>query len=87
MDLVQKAAIRLKNRNPHDWRKRLNQHSEEYGGHTTLSLAILEERIDMVNWLIGFGADFDARDRGTGMGPIHHAVRKVGPRRVHSLSE
>ena len=29
-----------------------------------------------VDWLISFGADFDTRDEGTGMGPLHHAVRK-----------
>ena len=54
----------------------MTQRHESYGQHTVLSLSILEGRPDIAEWLVGFGADFDARDGLTGFAPLHHAVRK-----------
>lgn len=76
IDLVIKSVKSLKTRFPHDWRARLNQRHEGYGGHTLTSLAILESNYEIAEWLIDNGVDIDQRDRDTGLAPLHHAVRR-----------
>jgi hypothetical protein len=76
LELVIKAVKRLKRRFPKDWQKRLNQRHASYGGHTATSMAILEGRQDIAEWLTENGIDIDQRDQHTGLAPLHHAVRQ-----------
>jgi hypothetical protein len=76
IELVISTAKRVKRRFPDDWRARMNVRHEKYGGHTLTSLAILEGRQDIAEWLIENGLDIDQRDKGSGLAPLHHAVRQ-----------
>lgn len=77
LELVIKAVKRLKKKHPGDgWKKRINQQYSQYGGHTITSLAIIEGRQDIAEWLSDNGVDIDQRDLGTGLTPLHHAVRQ-----------
>lgn len=76
IDLVILTVKRLKRRFPKDWQVRINVRHPQYGGHTLTSMAILEGRTDIAEWLIENGLDIDQRDLTTGLAPIHHAVRQ-----------
>jgi hypothetical protein len=76
LELVIKAVKRLKRRYPQDWMKRINQRLKDYGDHTVCSLAILEGRHDIAEWLTENGVDIDLRDGKTGLTPLHHAIRQ-----------
>ena len=75
VELVIAAVKRLKKRFPEDWRARLNQRHDNYGGHTLTALAILESNFEIAEWLIDNGIDIDQRDKTSGLAPLHHAVR------------
>jgi len=74
LEMVIKAVKRLKRRFPDDWQKRLNQRHPKYGGHTATSIAILEGRHDIAEWLTENGIDIDQRDHHTSLAPLHHAT-------------
>jgi len=76
IELVIQAVKRLKKKYPNDWMKRINQRLANYGDHTVTSLAILEGRHDIAEWLTENGVDIDQRDGKTGLTPLHHAVRQ-----------
>jgi len=76
LELVITTVKRLKRKYPEEWMKRINVRHDKYGGHTITSLAILEKRNDIAEWLIENGLDIDQRDAKTGLAPLHHAVRQ-----------
>lgn len=76
MELVITTVKRMKRKYPDEWMKRINVRHDKYGGHTVTSLAILEKRNDIAEWLIENGLDIDQRDAKTGLAPLHHAVRQ-----------
>ena len=76
IELVISTVKRMKRKFPLDWQKRMNVRHDKYGGHTITSLAILEARQDIAEWLIENGLDIDQRDGKTGLSPLHHAVRQ-----------
>jgi hypothetical protein len=76
IDLVIKAVKLCKKKYPDTWQARLNRTLKNYGEHTVTSLAILEGRQDIAEWLCENGIDIDQRDGKTGLAPLHHAIRQ-----------
>lgn len=76
IELVIKAVKLCKRRFPDSWQARLNRRLKNYGDHTVTSLAILEGRHDIAEWLCENGIDIDQRDGKTGLSPLHHAIRQ-----------
>lgn len=76
IELVIKAVKLCKKKYPDTWQGRLNRRLKNYGDHTITSLAILEGRHDIAEWLCENGIDIDQRDGGTGLSPLHHAIRQ-----------
>ena len=76
LELVIFTVKRMKRRFPDDWQARINIRHQQYGGHTITSLAILEGRPDIAEWLIENGLDIDQRDLKTGLSPLHHTIRQ-----------